>query len=90
VIIFMNVCGVITIVMVWLSFVVNGFQLVGNIMTVVILILLKEVFNFCAVCFENSALETKYSYSSVDCYIHVILYNASKHVRMLTLSIVSN
>jgi hypothetical protein len=57
VIIFMNVCGVITVVMVWLSFVVKGFQLMGNIMTVVILILLKEVFNFYAVCFENSALK---------------------------------
>jgi hypothetical protein len=59
VIVFMNLCVVITVAMVWwLSFVLKGFWvLCDNIITVYMVILLKEAFNLYMLLCENNTLK---------------------------------
>jgi hypothetical protein len=58
VIVFMNLCVVTTVAMVWLSFALKGFWvLCDNIITVYMVILLTEAFNLYMLLCENNALK---------------------------------
>jgi hypothetical protein len=62
----------------------------GNIMTVVMVMLLKEAL-ICLRCFfGNNEFKQKTVYSFMTYFVHVLLYNAAKYVYMLTLRIFRN
>jgi hypothetical protein len=81
---FWALCGntyeriVITVVMVWWSRTVERFwALWDNILTVAMVMLLKETFNFYMLLCGNSALKHNIIHSPTACYVHVLLYNAA-------------
>jgi hypothetical protein len=77
----MNMCVVITVAMVWLPFVVKGFwALRGNITTVAMVMLLKEVFNSYMLLCGNNALKRKTVHSSTAYYVHVLTHNEAKQM----------
>jgi hypothetical protein len=74
-VIFMNVCFVITLGMVWCSFAVKRFLAVwDSIVTVAMVKLLKEALNFCILLFGNSALKQKTVHLSMACCVHMYIH----------------
>jgi hypothetical protein len=59
-------------------------------MTVCLVMLLKEVFNFYMLLRGSSAVKQKSGHSSMACYVHVLQYNAAEHVYFLTLLNICN
>jgi hypothetical protein len=73
----------ITVSIVSCSFALKGFwALWYNVKTVVMPILLMEVFAFYVLLCGNNALKQETVHSSMTCYVHVIVYNTVRPFRL--------
>jgi hypothetical protein len=75
---------VLTVAMIWWSFAVEGFWTsVENIITVAMVMLLKEALNFHMLLCGNNALKPKTVHLSVACYVYVAYFCTTQR-NMLT------